>query len=81
MMGQAMYGDFSYRRVLVCGAVFVHGLRMGIGALVIFGKNTGFTYCFEKDLQRYEYAKLKWEHEVGKGTWWLKQVTSLLLII
>jgi len=59
------------RRVLVCVPLFFHGLRMFIGALLLFGKMTKFTYRFAEDLPRYQYAKQKWDKKMTWG-WWLK---------
>ena len=62
------------RRVLICGCYLLHGGRMALGALSLFGQATGFTYRFHEDLPRYRYAKYKWVKLDGmpKSTWWLK---------
>lgn len=61
------------RKAVVCGALGLHGLRMSLGGLFLFGKQTGWTYRFEKDLPRYEYAKVRWLQEgMPASHWWLK---------
>ena len=55
------------RRTLVCAPLFLHGLRMFLGALMLFGKMTKFTYRFAEDLPRYRYAKQKWDKKMNWG--------------
>lgn len=61
---------WAARKMLVCGALSLHGLRMALGALALF-----FPYTFEHgDLSRYQYAKARWiEHTGAPRLWWLKQ--------
>ena len=59
---------FWLRKLLVCGALGVHGLRMGLGALFLF-----YPYDFKTDLPRYEYAKVRWQQEgMPVEHWWIK---------
>ena len=51
------------RRLAVCAIMLLHGGRMAVGALVVFGANTNFRYRMKDDLPRYAYAKRRWEHE------------------
>lgn len=62
------------RRWLICACYLLHGGRMALGALVMFGQATGFTYRFQGDLPRYRYAKHKWTKIDGmpEGWWWMK---------
>jgi hypothetical protein len=62
------------RRYVICGMMLLHGGRMAIGAIVMFGMQTKFTYRFDEDLPRYKYARLRWEgnHGMPASKWWLK---------
>jgi len=61
------------RKALICSALGLHGLRMGLGALVLFGQQTGWRYRFDRDLPRYEYARHRWEEEgMPLAHWWVK---------
>jgi steroid 5-alpha reductase family enzyme len=61
------------RRAMVCVPLFLHGLRMFLGALMLFGKMTKVKYVFSEDLPRYQYAKQKWiDKKMPSGLWWLK---------
>ena len=51
------------RRLAVCAVMVVHGGRMAVGALVVFGARTNFSYRMKDDLPRYSYAKRRWEQE------------------
>ncbi|GAB5370135.1 hypothetical protein AAMO2058_001465800 [Amorphochlora amoebiformis] len=67
------YGQgWWFRRSIACLCVFLHGLRMAVGALLLFGKQTNWTYRWEKDLPRYEFARVRWEKEMPKAHWWYK---------
>lgn len=57
------------RRALCGGCLFLHGLRMAAGALLMF-----FPYSFKEDLPRYQYAKVRFEEQDGMSPrlWWLK---------
>eukprot|EP00756_Hemistasia_phaeocysticola_P039843 Hpha_TRINITY_DN16834_c4_g12::TRINITY_DN16834_c4_g12_i1::g.152323::m.152323 len=61
-------GDWK-RRTAVGGCMFLHGLRMFMGALKLF-----YPYRWKEDLPRYRYAKVRWEMQDGmpSNTWWLK---------
>lgn len=68
-------GEESFlRRTLFCACFGLHGLRMGVGALLLFGNMTNFTYRFQADLPRYRYARLRWENQchMPADGWWLK---------
>jgi len=70
----AFYGDgYWLRRYLVGGCFMLHGLRMAVGSILLFGAQSGFTYRFTQDLPRYQYAKVKWL-KVGmpESGWWIK---------
>lgn len=62
------------RRLLVSTTMLLHGGRMALGAILLFGVKTKFTYVFEEDLQRYVYAKHRWGHHNGMpdAWWWIK---------
>ncbi len=62
------------RRWLVCGCLFCHGARMAVGAVLLFGSKSGWTFRFDQDLPRYRYAKHRWVHVDGmpNAHWWLK---------
>jgi len=66
-------GSFM-RKTIMCVCLGLHGLRMGLGALSLFGKMTKWTYRFENDLPRYRYARVRWETQCGMSArgWWLK---------
>ncbi|CAE7709957.1 unnamed protein product [Symbiodinium sp. KB8] len=68
------------RKCLIATCFVLHGGRMALGALVMFGQSSNFTYRFQEDLPRYQYAKHKWVSVEGmpEDTWWLKmQLDSL----
>jgi len=70
-----LYGDgYHIRKYISCGLLFLHGIRMFIGALLLFGKMSNFTYQFKEDLPRYQFAKYRWIEIDGMSTstWWLK---------
>jgi steroid 5-alpha reductase family enzyme len=48
------------RRWIVSGLIMLHGGRMFIGALLLF-----YPYRFDKDLQRYRYARQRWAEQDG----------------
>ena len=62
------------RRWLVCGCLLLHGGRMAIGAVLLFGRKSRWTFRFDQDLPRYRYAKHRWIHDDGMPAahWWLK---------
>eukprot|EP00656_Telonema_subtile_P055914 TRINITY_DN8812_c0_g1_i2.p1 TRINITY_DN8812_c0_g1~~TRINITY_DN8812_c0_g1_i2.p1 ORF type:complete len:374 (+),score=74.25 TRINITY_DN8812_c0_g1_i2:201-1322(+) len=61
------------RRYLVGGCFLLHGLRMALGAIYMFGVKSKFTYRFEQDLPRYQYAKVKWvKSGMPERWWWVK---------
>ncbi|CAJ1377687.1 unnamed protein product [Effrenium voratum] len=66
-------GDW-WRRSLISACYLLHGGRMALGALVLFGQATKFTFRFQEDLPRYCYAKYKWTKIEGMPArmWWLK---------
>mmetsp|Transcript_62068 Transcript_62068/g.116062 ORF Transcript_62068/g.116062 Transcript_62068/m.116062 type:complete len:351 (+) Transcript_62068:69-1121(+) len=74
-------GDWL-RRWLIGGCFILHGGRMALGALVMFGQSSKYTYRFKEDLPRYRYAKYKWSSASGYGmpssTWWLKMQQDTL---
>ena len=53
---------------------------MALGAIVLFGQSSKFTYRFDEDLPRYQYAKYKWISIDGmpESTWWLKMQQETL---
>lgn len=62
-------GGSPLRVQLAGGAIFVHGLRMLLGALYLF-----YPYVWTEDLPRYQYAKQRWiQHTGSDSLWWLKQ--------
>ena len=65
---------FWARKCLISLCFLLHGGRMALGALVMFGQSSKFTYRFQEDLPRYQYAKHKWVSVDGmpQATWWLK---------
>ena len=67
------------RRWLMSVCYFLHGGRMALGALVMFGQATRFTYRFKADLPRYRYAKHKWLKDgMPENMWWLKMQQDTL---
>ena len=67
------------RRWLMSGCYFLHGGRMALGAVVMFGQATRFTYRFKADLPRYRYAKHKWLKDgMPEKMWWLKMQQDTL---
>jgi steroid 5-alpha reductase family enzyme len=55
--------------------VGLHGGRMALGALVLFGSMTKYTYRFAADLPRYRFARVRWESgadAMPARTWWIK---------
>eukprot|EP00913_Durusdinium_trenchii_P002867 g2654.t2 len=71
---------FWPRRWLMSACYLLHGGRMALGALVMFGQSTNFTYRFAEDLPRYRYAKHKWSQIDGmpESHWWLKMQQETL---
>jgi steroid 5-alpha reductase family enzyme len=70
-----IYGDgLPLRRYIACGLLFLHGFRMALGAILLFGKETNWTYRFKEDLPRYQFAKHRWINIDGmkEKHWWLK---------
>ena len=62
------------RRACVCGALGLHGGRMTLGALALFGWETKWTYRFSEDLARYRFARERWVAAgMPPSLWWLKQ--------
>lgn len=72
--GLLMGDGYSVRRYIMCGCFLLHGLRMAIGGIILFGQMSKFTYRFKDDLPRYKYARLRWSavHGMPDSTWWLK---------
>eukprot|EP01062_Namystynia_karyoxenos_P070662 TRINITY_DN6601_c0_g2_i2.p1 TRINITY_DN6601_c0_g2~~TRINITY_DN6601_c0_g2_i2.p1 ORF type:complete len:381 (+),score=158.41 TRINITY_DN6601_c0_g2_i2:89-1144(+) len=65
-----LYGDgYAPRRWVVAGCLLLHGLRMALGALMMF-----YPYRWKQDLPRYQYARVRWEKQDGMppGMWWFK---------
>lgn len=62
------------RRLIVSAVLAIHGGRMAVGGLILFGMKTKFTYVFKQDLQRYVHARLRWSEERGMPAklWWIK---------
>lgn len=69
-------GGNSTRIKLVGGIVFLHGLRMLLGALHMM-----FPYRWSQEFfSRYQYAKTRWiEHTGSASWWWLKQQHDTLM--
>jgi len=68
------YGTgYWLRTYLVAGCFLLHGGRMALGAVFLFGSRSNFTFRFAQDLPRYEYAKVKWiASGMPSHTWWIK---------
>eukprot|EP00854_Cymbomonas_tetramitiformis_P025725 gene25725-31464_t len=68
------------RKWLVGGCLLVHGGRMALGAVMMFGEMTQFTYRFREDLPRYQYARVRWEtkDKMPASGWWLKMQHDIL---
>jgi len=64
-----------WRKALLGGVFFLHGLRMALGALHLF-----FPYKFERDIPRYEYAKVRFTQKDGMsaGLWRVKMLHDTL---
>lgn len=62
------------RRWLTAAIVALHGGRMALGAVVLLGKLSKWTYRFSSvnDLQRYRFARVRWERTMPASTWWIK---------
>lgn len=71
---------FWLRRWLMCGCLLLHGGRMCIGAIIIFGQKSGWTFRFQADLPRYAFAKKRWTaaHGMPADTWGLKSQQDTL---
>ena len=69
------------RRYVAAGLLFVHGARMALGALLMFGSASNFTFRFEEDLPRYRFARVRWEKEHGMpvSRWWIKVGVGLVV--
>lgn len=63
-------GGWWLRRYIFSVALLVHGLRMTIGAVVMFGQQSGFTYQFKEDLPRYRFAKVRWLQDGMSASSW-----------
>lgn len=66
---------YSVRRYIVGGCVLLHGLRMFLGALVMF-----YPYRWKQDLPRYRYARVRWveQDDMPAAHWPLRMVNDLL---
>jgi len=76
---QQLFHCWEHRSFLISAALLLHGLRMAIGALVMF-----YPYDWpDGDLSRYQYAKQRWEDESSSSQerkyWWIKQQHETLL--
>ena len=74
-MNAAASGGWWVRRTIVGCVVGLHGGRMALGALALFGSMTNYTYRFTADLPRYRFARVRWEsgaHAMPARTWWIK---------
>ncbi|CAK0888604.1 unnamed protein product, partial [Prorocentrum cordatum] len=72
----ACSGQGGWARRLGMGCCYVvHGLRMLVAAVCHFGRATGWTFVFEEDLTRYQYARVSWVdfHQKPPGMWWFKR--------
>ena len=68
-------GKQTVRMYLCSICLLLHGLRMAVGALVLF-----FPYKWKEDLARYQYAKKRFTDATGKpGWWWIKQQHDTLM--
>lgn len=74
------YGTgYWLRRYVMCTCMLLHGGRMALGALLLFGSKSGFTYRFAEDLPRYQYAKVRWiQRGMPQSTWWIKSQQDCL---
>ena len=71
---------FWLRKCLISVCFLLHGGRMALGAIVMFGQSSSFTYRFSEDLPRYQYAKYKWSKIDGmpEASWMLKMQQETL---
>ncbi|CAK0813428.1 unnamed protein product, partial [Prorocentrum cordatum] len=72
----ACLGPGAWRRRLGMGGCYVlHGLRMAVDAVCSLGGMTGWTFIFEEDLARYQYARESWVvfHQQPPEKWWAKR--------
>eukprot|EP00127_Corallochytrium_limacisporum_P001662 Clim_evm8s76 gene=Clim_evmTU8s76 len=70
-----LFGNgYWVRRWVICAILFLHGFRMSMGAVYLFGAISKFTYRFKSDLPRYKYAKHRWivHDKMPADTWWIK---------
>lgn len=72
--GLCMGTGYSWRRYTVCICLLLHCSRLALGATLMFGKMSNFTYRFKEDLPRYRYAKHRWivHDKMPPSRWWLK---------
>ena len=68
-----------FRRYIVCSCMLLHGGRMALGAVYLFGKRSHWTFRLPRDLNRYRYAKRTWILEKGmpENLWWIKATRGL----
>jgi steroid 5-alpha reductase family enzyme len=78
----ALWGGTGWwlRKTLASSAMLLHGGRMALGGIAMFGLMTGFSYRFKEDLPRYRFARLRWETVDGMpaGGWWIKQLHDVV---
>lgn len=70
----AMGDGLPLRKYLVCGCMVLHGGRMCVGAVALFGSHSKWTFRLPEDLSRYRFAKEQWVRKEGmpESTWWIK---------
>jgi len=68
------FAGWWVRRSIISAIGLLHGGRMALGALVLFGLKSKGTYVLREDLQRYRFAKERWYGVKGmpRRWWWLK---------
>ncbi|KAJ9454899.1 hypothetical protein DIPPA_62613 [Diplonema papillatum] len=75
------FGDgWWVRRDIMSLLLLLHGGRMAVGGIFMFGRASKWTFLFEKDLPRYQYAKWRWLNTWGmpESGWMLKMHHDLL---
>jgi steroid 5-alpha reductase family enzyme len=74
LLGGGGGGGWWPRRVLLGTCLLLHGARMALGALALFGSASQWTFRFVDELARYRFAAERWRRAgLPMQRWWLKQ--------
>lgn len=69
-------GGWAPRRILAGGAVAAQGGRLFFGAVYALGESSRWTFLFGEDLERYRYARERFEARHVAAAWPAKQLAA-----